>query len=82
KNQKAILTIKDNGVGVKEEKLPHLFEQFYRGDESRNSKNEGSGLGLYVCQYIIKQHGGQIYAANDHGLAVTMELPVAKEKGV
>lgn len=66
----------DNGNGLDAEKLPHVFEQFYRGDEARDTKKEGSGLGLYVCQYIVKQHGGTIKAFSDGGFQVEIELPV------
>ncbi|WKY45111.1 HAMP domain-containing sensor histidine kinase [Eubacteriaceae bacterium ES2] len=71
----------DNGLGLEETKIPHVFEQFYRGDESRNTKNEGSGLGLYVCKYIVEQHGGVIMAENNDGFTVCIELPENSQKG-
>ena len=71
-NKAVTIRFKDNGVGVDEDKLPHVFEQFYRGDESRNSKNDGSGLGLYVCKYIVEQQDGTISACNDNGFCVEM----------
>ncbi|WP_397539859.1 ATP-binding protein [Rummeliibacillus pycnus] len=74
-NRLEVLEIKDNGKGVDEAKLPHLFEQFYRGDESRNSKTEGNGLGLYTSKYIIEEHGGTISAANQDGLKIIITLP-------
>ena len=67
------ITFSDNGKGVEEEKLAFLFEQFYRGDESR-SDGDGSGLGLYVCQYIVKAHGGTIRAENRDGLQIIMSF--------
>ena len=66
-----VITFSDNGNGVEREKLPYLFDQFYRGDEAR-SDGEGSGLGLYVCQYIVKEHGGIIRAENQGGLHLMM----------
>lgn len=63
----------DNGVGVPEEKLPYIFDEFYRGDESRNKK-EGNGLGLYIVRYLIEAMGGSVRAENADGLAVYMEL--------
>ena len=70
----------DNGQGVPEEALPHLFEQFWRADQARGSKNgEGSGLGLYIVRYIIEAHGGTIQAKNDGGLAFTILLPGEEE---
>ena len=69
----------DNGGGVMPEELPKIFEQFYRADASRNQK-KGNGLGLYIVKYLTEAMGGQIYAQNEEGLAVYMELPTDKEK--
>lgn len=74
------ICFKDNGVGVPEEKLPHIFEEFYRGDESRNRK-EGNGLGLYIVKYLMEAMGGSVRAENADGLAVYLELPVTGKKG-
>lgn len=67
----------DNGVGVAEEKLPMLFDEFYRVDESRNQK-EGNGLGLYIVKYLVEAMGGSVRAGNAGGLAVYLELKEAK----
>lgn len=75
----AIFKITDDGEGVPEGKLPHLFEQFYRGDETRNSKIDGDGLGLYIAKRIVEQHNGWIYASNQGGFCVTIILPIAEE---
>ncbi len=63
----------DNGVGVPEEKLPYIFDEFYRGDESRNKK-EGNGLGLYIVRYLTEAMGGSVRAENADGLAVYLTL--------
>ena len=63
----------DNGVGVPEEKIPYIFDEFYRGDESRNKK-EGNGLGLYIVRYLTEAMGGSVRAENAGGLAVYLEL--------
>lgn len=73
------IVFSDNGAGIEEEKLAHVFEQFYRGDEARNAACDGNGLGLYVCKYIVEKHGGVIKAENLDGFCVTMELPIIKE---
>ncbi len=66
----------DNGQGVTEESLPHLFEQFWREDQARGARNgEGSGLGLYIAKYIVEAHGGTIRAENSGGLVFTIRLP-------
>ena len=68
----------DNGIGVPEEKLQQIFEEFYRVDESRNRKS-GSGLGLYVVKSLTEAMGGRVSAANEVGLTVRIELPGGKE---
>lgn len=70
-----VIEVSDNGKGVPEDKLPHIFEQFYRGDEARGSKCDGNGLGLYVCQYIVMAHEGRIQAYNESGLHIQITLP-------
>lgn len=71
----------DNGQGVSESQLPHIFERFWRGDEARSTKNnDGSGLGLYIVKYVIEAHGGFVTAKNDNGLAIEMRLPCEKEE--
>lgn len=75
------IRFKDNGVGVPEEKLPFIFEEFYRVDESRNKK-EGNGLGLYIVKYFVQAMGGSIKAENADGFVVCLELPVSGKGGV
>ncbi|WP_017209180.1 sensor histidine kinase [Clostridium beijerinckii] len=54
-----IIKIKDNGIGIKKEDLPYVFERMYRGDKSRN-KIEGSGIGLTLVKKILTLHSGTI----------------------
>ncbi len=75
------LLFADNGGGVPDEHLPHLFKRFWRGDESRRvASGDGSGLGLYICQYIVEAHGGKIGAKNQGGLQIQISLPCPKEE--
>lgn len=69
-----IITFSDNGQGVPEEKIGFIFDEFYRGDESRNKK-DGNGLGLYIVKNLVESMGGQVWAENRHGLSIYMELP-------
>lgn len=73
------ICFQDNGVGVPEEKLPFIFDEFYRGDESRNKK-EGNGLGLYIVKYLMEAMGGSVWAENTDGFVVYLELPVSTER--
>ncbi len=70
-----LLEWKDNGEGVPEEKIGKIFDRFYRCDEARSKK--GSGVGLYVVQYIMEQHGGNVEAVNDSGLKLILRFPRA-----
>lgn len=68
------IRIQDNGDGVPEEALGHLFEQFYRVDESRNQE-KGNGLGLYIVKRLAEAMQGRVWAENRSGLTVYLEFP-------
>lgn len=56
----ACVSVADNGCGISEEDLPHIFERFYRVDKSRNKEIAGNGLGLSIAKWIMDIHGGVI----------------------
>lgn len=72
------LTFEDNGVGVDDKQISHLFEYLYRTDESRNRNNGGAGLGLSICRQIVNAHQGDIWAEKSSlgGLAIIIKLPL------
>lgn len=57
-----VFTVEDNGIGIPEADLPHIFERFYRVDKSRSSAGGGSGIGLAVVKALVEQMGGFISA--------------------
>ncbi len=61
------VSIADNGCGIKESDLMHVFERFYRGDTSRGTKKGGSGLGLAIVRSIVTDHGGSVWARSTPG---------------
>ena len=70
-----LLSVADEGPGIREEDLPHVFERFYRSTEARTLP--GSGLGLAIVQQTAERHGGQVHAgrAAAGGALFTMRLP-------
>lgn len=76
KNNKIIIGIHDNGIGVNEEYIDHIFEKFYRADPSRNTSRGGSGLGLAISKQIIEEHQGRIWAKSIYkqSMSVFFEL--------
>lgn len=69
------IVLADNGKGVPAEKLPRIFDEFFRGDESRN-RREGSGLGLYIVRNLMESMGGRVWAENRKGLAIHLGFPI------
>lgn len=74
------IEISDNGVGIPEKDLPHIFDRFYRADASRNSRKGGSGLGLAIAKKIIEDHGGIIWADSKVGEGTTTGFTLKKVK--
>lgn len=75
----AEFSIEDNGIGISEMDLPHVFERFYRADESRTRATGGAGIGLTIVKSIIDVHQGTVHVESelDHGTKVTFTLPKA-----
>lgn len=63
-----IVTVEDNGPGIADAKLPHIFDRFYKVDHSRTGNSGGSGLGLYICKRILQKHGQQIFASRSESM--------------
>ncbi|MBE1446037.1 sensor histidine kinase [Paenibacillus sp. OAS669] len=68
------LSIGDNGSGIPEEHLPHLFDRFYRVDTSRARKYGGAGLGLSITKTIVDMHGGTIQVESEEGRGSTFHV--------
>ncbi|MET0465465.1 MAG: PAS domain S-box protein [Chitinophagaceae bacterium] len=76
------ISIRDEGVGIREEDLPRIFEKFYRVHDFETRNISGFGIGLYLCSEIIKRHGGKIWAESELGKGSNFlfTLPVCGKK--
>jgi signal transduction histidine kinase len=74
------LRVTDQGEGIPEAALPHVFERFFRVDRSRSRNSGGAGLGLSICKAIVERANGTIYiqSATGTGTEVTVTLPAAQ----
>lgn len=79
----AQLAVKDTGLGIPAEDLPHVFERFYRGDKSRSRSKDGAGfgLGLSIAYWIVRNHRGDIEVKSrvSRGSTFTVRLPLADD---
>lgn len=76
---RAEITITDNGVGIPEEDIPHLFERFYRVEKARSSDKGGTGLGLAIAKEFAVAHGGDIRVSSIVGKGTTFTVTLPKQ---
>ena len=77
------ITVADNGIGIPEEDLPHVFQRFYRVKQKRQDlARSGSGLGLPIAKWIAEAHNGTISIVSvlDRGTTVTIKLPLHRHR--
>lgn len=76
--ERAVLTVADTGEGIAADRLPHVFERFWRGDSARDRDHGGSGIGLTIARALVEAHGGTLTAASPgpgRGAVFTAVLP-------
>lgn len=73
----AALIVRDTGVGIAPQDLPHVFDRFFRADPSRSRNPAGTGLGLAISRWIVEQHEGSISVESEpgRGTTVTVHIP-------
>jgi two-component system phosphate regulon sensor histidine kinase PhoR len=75
-----LVEISDNGVGIKEEDMKHVFDRFYRTDLSRSQKVKGTGLGLSIVKHILEAHNQKITVRSTFGKGSTFGFTIQKSK--
>ena len=79
-SREAVLTVRDNGIGIPEQDIAHIFDRFYRVDKARSRATGGTGLGLSIVRQMVQLHDGEITvtSAANEGSVFTVTLPIRK----
>jgi two-component system, OmpR family, sensor kinase len=74
----AVVEVKDTGIGIRQEDLPHIFERFWRADAARSRDGGGTGLGLAIAKWIVDRQGGEVLVTSTPGAGscFTVRLPL------
>ncbi|HYL69145.1 MAG TPA: heavy metal sensor histidine kinase [Candidatus Limnocylindria bacterium] len=77
----AVTEIRDTGIGIAAEDLPHIFDRFYRADRARSRETGGTGLGLAIGRWIVDAHGGEIRVQSEpaKGSSFQVRLPLSRD---
>ena len=81
KPEGVFFSVQDNGIGMHEADVEHIFERFYRSDEAREHKTGGTGLGLSIAKWIVDRHNGyfNILTRPDIGTRITVVFVEAEQ---
>lgn len=78
KDESVIIRISDTGIGIAAEDIPHLFQKFYRTDNSETREVGGTGLGLYITKQIVEMMGGKVWVESEIGAGSTFLVQIPR----
>ncbi len=73
-----LVNLADQGVGIRKEHMPRLFEKFYRADDPAVRRTSGTGLGLYIVRSLVTMLGGQVHVRSRHGKGTVFTVTVPR----
>jgi signal transduction histidine kinase len=73
-----VIAVADTGEGIPPEHLPHVCDRFYRVDAARSRAEGGAGLGLAICQSIVRAHGGRLAIESEVGRGTTVRVTLPR----
>ena len=78
--KEGLVSVRDTGIGIPEEHIPHIFERFYRVDKSRSKQSGGTGLGLAIVKHIAEKYGAEIAVESKvgEGTEISLRFKTAK----
>jgi two-component system, OmpR family, phosphate regulon sensor histidine kinase PhoR len=74
KQQKAVLRISDHGIGIPDDEKKKIFSRFYRSGNEQTRRTKGTGLGLYIADYIVKRHNSSIIVKDNDPTGSIFEI--------
>src|SRR5262249_35344484 len=79
----AVVTVRDRGTGIPADLIPRIFERYFTLERARSigaPRSGGVGLGLYICDQIVRKHGGRMWAESElgRGTSISFMLPLAR----
>jgi signal transduction histidine kinase len=72
--EEEVITVADSGIGIAADEVEHVFDEFYRGKNARESGKEGTGLGLSIVKAIVASHQGRINVTSEPGRGTTFRV--------
>jgi signal transduction histidine kinase len=79
RGDRAVFSITDDGIGIPDDDIPHIFDYLYRADESRTRDSGGNGIGLSVVKAVVEAHGGNIGVKSIPGAGSSFTVDVARQ---
>ena len=73
-----VFSVTDTGIGIEREDIPHLFQKFYRIDNSDTREIGGTGLGLYLCRRLVESMNGRIWVESQQGTGSTFFVELTR----